>query len=149
MLTQIDLIKSARGQYHAAFMQMARSTVAWHVYRSNTGVLIAEGGENFRILVKNVHAMAEETMVNALSEKLRRDAENKVDSVSGNKLRRKTAKINVHHVFGTKSTTAYRVEYRGKLLKSEMANDTPQSMLEKARTWAYSNGFSHVDVIYG
>ncbi len=61
----------------------------------------------------------------------------------------KTAKINVHHVFGTKLTVAYRVEYRGKLLHHGMANDTPQAMCDRAKQWAFSHGFTHVDVSYG
>ena len=61
----------------------------------------------------------------------------------------KTATIEVHHVFGTSRTTAYQVKYRGKVLKHDMQNETPQVMLDKARAWAYANGFTHVNVTYG
>lgn len=60
----------------------------------------------------------------------------------------KTATIQIHHVFGTKSTVFAGVFYRGKRLWHKMENESAQAMLEKAKQYAFSNGFSHVRVEY-
>lgn len=57
----------------------------------------------------------------------------------------KTATIIVHEVFGTNGRTiAANVFYRGKRLWHVMENETAQNLLNRARAWAYDNGFSHV-----
>lgn len=60
----------------------------------------------------------------------------------------KTAKILVHHVFGTKGTTFAGVFYRGKRLWYRMENENAPAMLEKAKEYAFSQGFTHVRVEY-
>ena len=61
----------------------------------------------------------------------------------------KTATINVYHVWGSKSTTAADVRYRGKLLRAYMSRETPQALLDQARAWAHAHGFTHTKIIYG
>lgn len=61
----------------------------------------------------------------------------------------KTATINVYHVWGSKSTTAADVRYRGKLVRAYMGKESPQTLLDQAREWAYTNGFTHTKIIYG
>lgn len=60
----------------------------------------------------------------------------------------KTCTILIHHVFGTKGTVFVSVSYRNKQLWKNMENNTPQAMLEKAKQWAFSNGFTHVKIEY-
>lgn len=61
----------------------------------------------------------------------------------------KTARIEVYHVYGTRGTVGADVKYRGRVVHRETANDTPQSMCDKARQWAHQNGFTHTRVSYG
>lgn len=61
----------------------------------------------------------------------------------------KTATIRIYHVFGTKKTTAADVRYRGKLLRYYIENETPKTLLDKAREWAHAHGFTHTKIIYG
>lgn len=57
---------------------------------------------------------------------------------------RKTATIIIHNVYGTRSTVFSGVYYRAKRLWYKMV--TVQLMqFEKAKTWAFSNGFSRSD----
>lgn len=58
--------------------------------------------------------------------------------------KRKTATIQVHHVFGTKSTEFVGVLYRGKRLKHWMENENVNVLFERAKSWAFSNGFTHI-----
>lgn len=58
----------------------------------------------------------------------------------------KTATIQVHHVFGTKGTSFAGVFYRGKRLKYWMENESENVLFERAKAWAFSNGFSHIRV---
>lgn len=79
MQTEQQTIASARGQYRAMFRSMAASGAAWHIHRGSTGnpVLLIEGAPMdapLPIIVHNVHAMAEQTMVNALTAAIRRAA---------------------------------------------------------------------------
>lgn len=62
--------------------------------------------------------------------------------------KRKTATINVHHVFGTPKTVYADVMYRGVRRWHAMQNENPQAMADKAQAWARTNGFTHVRVIY-
>lgn len=59
---------------------------------------------------------------------------------------RKTATIKIHHVFGTRSTIYSGVYYRAKHLFYKMENENINVMLEKAKTWAFSNGFTHIRI---
>lgn len=63
---------------------------------------------------------------------------------------KKTAKITVYHVFGTKDTKACNVTYRGKLLQQVMANDYEAALVKKMVTWAGAsdNGFTHYIINY-
>lgn len=79
MQTEQQTIASARGQYRAMFRSMAASGAAWHIHQGSTGnpVLPIEGAPMdapLPIIVRNVHAMAEQTMVNALTAAIRRAA---------------------------------------------------------------------------
>lgn len=58
----------------------------------------------------------------------------------------KTATILIHHVFGTKSTVYAGVSYRGKRLKHWMENEPVNVMLQKAKDYAFSNGFTHIRI---
>ena len=74
MQTEIEAINSARTQYRAAYWSMAGSSARWHLCQGTAGVvLLSEPCEQPK-LVANVHAMTEQTMVNALSAALRRNA---------------------------------------------------------------------------
>lgn len=70
MQTEIQAINSARTQYRAAFKSMTLGG-AWNVYQGAYGVLLDVAGMNLPILVHDVQAKAEQTMVNALSIALR------------------------------------------------------------------------------
>lgn len=61
----------------------------------------------------------------------------------------KTATINVYHVYGTRNTVAGRVMYRGRVLWSVTANETPNAIMKLCSAWATSNGFTHIKTIYG
>ena len=61
---------------------------------------------------------------------------------------KKTARITVYHVFGTKDTKACNVTYRGKLLQQIMANDYEAALVKKMVTWASDNGFTHYIINY-
>ncbi|WP_315127291.1 hypothetical protein [Comamonas antarctica] len=73
MQTEIQATQSARTQYRAAFKSMAAGG-SWHLFQGCVGVILMrqEEGENRPILVADVQAKAEQTMVNALSIALRR-----------------------------------------------------------------------------
>ena len=141
-MSELDNIKSARQQYRAAFMLMATSRDKFNLYKTKDSVLLDIAGLDYEIIVENVHCMTEETIVNNIA--THRMQQNNIKSKP-----RKTAKINVHHVYGASRTVACRVEYRNKLLFSHMENNTPQALLDIARSWAYSNGFTHCNVSYG
>ena len=55
---------------------------------------------------------------------------------------RKTAAINVYHVFGTKSGLCADVTYRGKILKS-FVGESRRELSENAERYAFSTGFTH------
>lgn len=68
-MTELQVIKSARGQYRAAFRQMANGGT-WTLSRGVSGVVLhmdGEGRADAAPLVRNVQALSEEAMVNALS----------------------------------------------------------------------------------
>lgn len=71
MLTEEKAISSARMQYRAMFRSMATSGVAWNLHRGTHNVVLlradAQMDVPLPIIVENVHAMAEHTMVMALS----------------------------------------------------------------------------------
>ena len=73
--TEAQAISSARTQYRAAFRTMAASGERFHILAGSAGVLLAaESAAIYRPmqrLVSDVHAMAEQTMVNALTVALR------------------------------------------------------------------------------
>jgi len=75
MLTELNAINSARTQYRAMFKSMARAGVAWNIHRGSCNVVLLQQGApmdvELPILLRNVHAMGEQTMVNALSQALR------------------------------------------------------------------------------
>jgi hypothetical protein len=77
MLTEEKAIASARTQYRAMFKSMAASGVAWHLHRGTHNVVLlredAQMDVPLPVIVPNVHAMAEQTMINALSAAIRRD----------------------------------------------------------------------------
>jgi len=76
-MTELDAIKSARTQYRAMFKSMATSGVAWNLHTGHTNVVLLRSDAHMDVplpvIVSNVHAMAEQTMVNALSLALRRN----------------------------------------------------------------------------
>ena len=78
MLTEEKAIASARTQYRAMFKSMVTSCAPWDIHRGASGaVLLMRGAPmdvELPVLVKNVHAMAEQTMVNALSVAWRKGA---------------------------------------------------------------------------
>ena len=78
MFTEAKAIESARQQYRAMFRTMATSRTAWHIHKGVSGaVLLIDGAPmdvQLPVLVQNVHAMAEQTMVNALTAAIRRAA---------------------------------------------------------------------------
>jgi hypothetical protein len=59
------------------FKSMAASGVAWHLHRGTHNVVLlredAQMDVPLPVIVPNVHAMAEQTMINALSAAIRRD----------------------------------------------------------------------------
>jgi len=62
-------------------------------------------------------------------------------------MKRKTATLLIHYVFGTNERTVFTgVYYRGVRLWYRMENETLNAMLEKAKSWAFSNGFTHVKI---
>lgn len=72
MNTEAQAIESARQQYRIAFRKMACGG-KWNIYATRSGVSLDLDGCQFgEILVRDVQAMAEQTMVNALSAALRR-----------------------------------------------------------------------------
>ena len=78
MFTEEKAILSARTGYRAAFRRMATEDKAWHLHKTGSGTALFRADAAFDvplpILVRNVHAMSEQTMVNALSAALRRAA---------------------------------------------------------------------------
>lgn len=62
---------------------------------------------------------------------------------------KKTARVLIGHVFGTKNTVYAEVLYRGQRLYFRMENENPQRMCDAARQWAHENGFTHCKVLYG
>jgi len=76
MLTELNAISSARTQYRAMFKNMAVSGVAWNLHRGTHNVVLLRADAHMDVplpvILANVHAMAEQTMVNALSNAIRR-----------------------------------------------------------------------------
>lgn len=76
MFTEQNAIASARTQYRAMFKNMAASGNKWNLHRGSASVVLLQDGASMDvdlpIIVPNVHAMAEQTMVNALSAAIRR-----------------------------------------------------------------------------
>ena len=66
MKTELELTASARGQYRAAFMQMARGG-NHDLFLTQSGVTLDRAFEHPVIAVKDVQGMTEETMVLKLS----------------------------------------------------------------------------------
>lgn len=76
MLTEEKAISSARGQYRAFFREMAASGVRWNVHLGTHNVVLLREDAHMDVqlpmLVHDVHAMSEQTMVNAVVNALRR-----------------------------------------------------------------------------
>lgn len=76
MITEEKAIASARTQYRAMFKTMAITGCAWNLHKGGSGAVLLQEGATMDvplpIIVRNVHAMAEQTMVNALSIAIRR-----------------------------------------------------------------------------
>lgn len=76
MLTELNAINSARTQYRAMFASMARAGVPWNFHMGSCNVVLLQQGATMDVelpvILRNVHAMGEETMVNALSNALRK-----------------------------------------------------------------------------
>lgn len=76
MITEQKLIESARGQYRAFFRDMAASGVTWNIHIGMLGPVLLQHGATMDVplpvLLTNIQAMTEETMVNRLSEAWRR-----------------------------------------------------------------------------
>jgi len=60
----------------------------------------------------------------------------------------KTATIISYHVFGTKSTKAICITYRGKQLHHFMNNCYEADNIKTAVVWCKQNGFSHFKIVY-
>lgn len=77
-LTEEKAIASARTQYRACFKSMSVSGVRWNLHRGSHNVVLLREDATMdvplEIIVSNVHAMAEQTMINALSAAVRRRA---------------------------------------------------------------------------
>lgn len=78
MLTEEKVIASARTQYRAMFKAMAASRTPWDIHKGASGAVLLMRGAPMDValpvLVKNAHAMSEQTMVNALSVAWRKES---------------------------------------------------------------------------
>ena len=78
MFTEAKAIESARQGYRACFKRMATEGQAWHLHKTGSGAALFREDAKFDVplpvIVRNVHAMSEQTMVNALTAALRRAA---------------------------------------------------------------------------
>jgi hypothetical protein len=63
-------------------------------------------------------------------------------------MKTKTATIRTNHIFGSKNSYCTDVLYRGRLLVS-FTGDTAQNLHDKGRAWAYVNGFTKTNNIFG
>lgn len=78
MRTRLETLQGARNQFRALFKQMAVTPGAWNLYQlpGDCQPLMNEHAtfdvQPESILVRNVHAMAEQTFINALSAELDR-----------------------------------------------------------------------------
>lgn len=70
MKTEIELIQMARGQYRAAFRQMARGG-SYDLFFTPSGVTLDRAFEFPCVAVRDVNCMTEETMVLKLSAMVR------------------------------------------------------------------------------
>lgn len=70
MKTGIELIEMARGQYRAAFMQMARGG-SYDLFFTQSGVTLDHAFTFPHVAVRDVNCMTEQTMVLKLSAVLR------------------------------------------------------------------------------
>jgi hypothetical protein len=70
MKTELELCASARGQYRAAFMQMARGG-SYDLFFTPNGVTLDRAFEFPHVAVRDVNRMTEETMVLKLSAMVR------------------------------------------------------------------------------
>ena len=70
MKTEVELIASARGQYRAAFMQMARGG-SYDLFFTPSGVTLDRAFQFTHVAVRDVNCMGEETMVLKLSASIR------------------------------------------------------------------------------
>lgn len=70
-------LSGLRTQYRGMFKQMACGG-KWNVHRGTAGLVLLRDGAQMDVplpvLVRNVHAMSEQTMVNAVSAALAREA---------------------------------------------------------------------------
>lgn len=77
MLTEIQAINTARTQYRAMFRTMAAGGRPWHLHRGSCNVVLLQEGAtmdvDLPIILRNIHTMGEQSMVNALSAAMRRD----------------------------------------------------------------------------
>ena len=70
MKTEIELTQMARGQYRAAFMQMARGG-SYDLFFTPSGVTLDRAFEFPHVAVRDVNYMTEDTMVLKLSAMIR------------------------------------------------------------------------------
>jgi len=70
MKTEIELTQMARGQYRAAFMQMARGG-SYDLFFTPSGVTLDRAFEFPHVAVRDVNCMTEDTMVLKLSAMIR------------------------------------------------------------------------------
>lgn len=60
-------------------------------------------------------------------------------------MKTKTARIVGYHVFGTKTTCAVDVLYRGRVLRGSLGRRSEETALRTAaENWAKQQGFTHV-----
>lgn len=72
MVTELQISQSARAQYRAAFKTMAADPGRrWHLFAHRDGIVLLPSGDELMsrhyLVVQNVQAMTEETMINKLS----------------------------------------------------------------------------------
>lgn len=70
MKTELELTAMARGQYRAAFMQMARGG-SHDLFFTESGVTLDRAFEHPFIAVRDVNCMTEDTMILKLSAAIR------------------------------------------------------------------------------
>lgn len=72
IITEAAAIASVRTQYRAAFRDMASSGEQWNLYATRSGATLDRAGTHMVVLVADVQAKAEQTVINCLSARLRK-----------------------------------------------------------------------------